>query len=74
MNTFIAKIVTSGGKITKVTVIQEGEILRPHVIKVGLYYDKDGKIERRKVIEANVLGKRTGILELVKPRSPMAVT
>ena len=70
MNTLIPEIVTSDGKITNFTVIQEGEILRPHVVRVGLYYDKDGKIERRKVIEANVLGKRTGILELVGEENP----
>ncbi|MEU3572275.1 aminopeptidase N, partial [Kitasatospora sp. NPDC036755] len=52
------------GRITELAVLQDGEVLRPHRIAVGLYdRDADGALVRTGRIELDVTGSRTVVTE-----------
>ncbi|GAA2992302.1 aminopeptidase N [Streptomyces lactacystinicus] len=52
------------GRITELAVLQDGEVLRPHRIAVGLYdRDADGALVRTGRIELDVTGARTVVAE-----------
>ncbi|MEV7188417.1 aminopeptidase N [Kitasatospora sp. NPDC093102] len=52
------------GRITELAVLQDGDVLRPHRIAVGLYdRDADGALVRTGRIELDVTGARTVVAE-----------
>ncbi|MBD0671148.1 aminopeptidase N [Streptomyces sp. CBMA156] len=52
------------GRITELAVLQDGDVLRPHRIAVGLYdRDTDGALVRTRRIELDVTGARTVVTE-----------
>ncbi|MFJ9772026.1 aminopeptidase N [Kitasatospora sp. NPDC101157] len=59
------------GRITELAVLQDGDVLRPHRIAVGLYdRDADGALLCTERIELDVTGARTVVAEAVGRRRP----
>ncbi|MFF2038819.1 aminopeptidase N [Kitasatospora sp. NPDC058170] len=66
--------VDSEGRITELAVLQDGDVLRPHRIAVGLYdRDADGALVRTARIELDVTGARTVVAEAVGRTRPALV-
>ncbi|MFI9332717.1 aminopeptidase N [Kitasatospora sp. NPDC052868] len=67
--------VDSEGRITELAVLQDGDVLRPHRIAVGLYdRDADGALVRTARIELDVTGARTVVAEAVgRPRPALVL-
>ncbi|MET8623027.1 aminopeptidase N [Kitasatospora sp. NPDC004669] len=63
------------GRITELAVLQDGDVLRPHRIAVGLYdRDADGALVRTERIELDVTGARTVVAEAVgRPRPALVL-
>ncbi|MEV7775869.1 aminopeptidase N [Kitasatospora sp. NPDC086791] len=62
------------GRITELAVLQDGEVLRPHRIAVGLYdRDSDGALVRTGRIELDVTGARTVVTEVAGLPRPALV-
>ncbi|KJS61401.1 aminopeptidase N [Streptomyces rubellomurinus] len=62
------------GRITELAVLQDGEVLRPHRIAIGLYdRDADGALVRTERIEADIAGARTVVAEAAGRRRPALV-
>ncbi|MBV2153995.1 aminopeptidase N [Kitasatospora sp. SUK 42] len=63
------------GRITELAVLQDGDVLRPHRIAVGLYdRDADGALVRTERIELDVTGARTVVAEaLGRPRPALVL-
>ncbi|MFG3227537.1 aminopeptidase N [Kitasatospora sp. NPDC048194] len=63
------------GRITELAVLQDGDVLRPHRIAVGLYdRDADGALVRTGRIELDVTGARTVVAEAVgRPRPALVL-
>ncbi|MFF2143885.1 aminopeptidase N [Kitasatospora sp. NPDC058190] len=62
-------------RITELAVLQDGEVLRPHRIAVGLYdRDADGALVRTERIELDVTGARTVVTEAAgRPRPALVL-
>ncbi|MFD8707425.1 aminopeptidase N [Kitasatospora sp. NPDC059648] len=59
------------GRITELAVLQDGDVLRPHRIAVGLYdRDADGALLCTERIELDVTGARTVVAEAAGRRRP----
>ncbi|MFD7905792.1 aminopeptidase N [Kitasatospora sp. NPDC059747] len=63
------------GRITELAVLQDGAVLRPHRIAVGLYdHDSDGTLVRTARIELDVTGARTVVAEAAgRPRPALVL-
>ncbi|MGW4893935.1 aminopeptidase N [Kitasatospora sp. NPDC004240] len=63
------------GRITELAVLQDGEVLRPHRIAVGLYdRDDEGALVRTGRIELDVTGARTVVTEAAgRPRPALVL-
>ncbi|MER7842711.1 aminopeptidase N [Kitasatospora sp. NPDC096077] len=63
------------GRITELAVLQDGDVLRPHRIAVGLYdRDPDGALVRTERIELDVTGARTVVAEAAgRPRPALVL-
>ncbi|MFI2608576.1 aminopeptidase N [Kitasatospora sp. NPDC018619] len=62
------------GRITELAVLQDGDVLRPHRIAVGLYdRDADGALVRTARIELDVTGARTVVTEAAGLARPALV-
>jgi len=56
--------------LTEVTIVQEGAVLRPHHVAIGLYERADGELVRTRRLEVDVVGERTPVPELAGTRQP----
>ncbi|MFF1789265.1 aminopeptidase N [Kitasatospora sp. NPDC058243] len=63
------------GRITELAVLQDGTVLRPHRIAIGLYdRDADGSLVRTERIELDVTGNRTVVAEAAgRPRPALVL-
>ncbi|WP_371516945.1 aminopeptidase N [Kitasatospora sp. NBC_01300] len=63
------------GRITELAVLQDGAVLRPHRIAIGLYdRDADGSLVRTERIELDVTGNRTVVTEAAgRPRPALVL-
>ncbi|MFJ2808780.1 aminopeptidase N [Kitasatospora sp. NPDC087271] len=63
------------GRITELAVLQDGAVLRPHRIAIGLYdRDADGSLVRTERIELDVTGNRTVVAEAAgRPRPALVL-
>jgi len=63
------------GRITELAVLQDGDVLRPHRIAIGLYErDSVGTLQRTHRVELDVTGARTVVTELAgKPRPALVL-
>jgi aminopeptidase N len=52
------------------TIVQEGAVLRPHHVAIGLYELVDGKLARTRRLEVDVAGERTPVPELAGTPRP----
>jgi aminopeptidase N len=52
------------------TIVQEGAVLRPHRVAIGLYELADGELTRTRRLEVDVAGERTPVPELAGIRQP----
>ncbi|MFI5986314.1 aminopeptidase N [Streptomyces sp. NPDC051555] len=60
----------AAGRITELSVLQEGDELRPHRVAIGLYRLQDSTLVRYARTEADVAGARTVIAELAGAERP----
>ncbi|MCB5164347.1 aminopeptidase N [Streptomyces bambusae] len=58
------------GRITGLAVLQDGDVLRPHRVAVGLYRLTDGALVRYAQAEVDVAGARTEVAELTGNERP----
>ncbi|MER7758248.1 aminopeptidase N [Streptomyces sp. NPDC097619] len=60
----------AAGRVTELAVLQDGELLRPHRVAVGLYRREAGELVRYARAEADVAGARTVVAELAGSERP----
>ncbi|MEV7021116.1 aminopeptidase N [Kitasatospora sp. NPDC093558] len=76
VNSLTPQVTTDAeGRITELAVLQNGDVLRPHRIAVGLYdHDSDGSLVRTARIELDVTGARTVVTEAAgRPRPALVL-
>jgi aminopeptidase N len=59
-----------GAGVAEFTIVQEGAVLRPHHVAIGLYEHADGELARTRRLEVDVVGERTPVPGLAGTRQP----
>ncbi|MFE7772887.1 aminopeptidase N [Streptomyces sp. NPDC057445] len=63
----------AGDRITELAVVQDGDVLRPHRVAVGLYRHEGPELVRYARAEVDVVGARTVVEELAGAEKPALV-